>query len=94
MIEKFDEDGKFKHWQCVCGHVFGREKPMSKLTDEQKEIYLSSGGVICPFCESTDIFGGAVELDSGIAWQEISCESCGKKWRDCFKLTGIEEVEE
>ena len=50
--------------------------------------YISKGGVLCPNCGSWDIAGGGVDIDAGIAWQEISCNSCNAEWTDTYRLTG------
>lgn len=41
------------------------EELCMKLTDEQKQAYIDAGGVRCPFCGSSGIQGGFVEIDSG-----------------------------
>jgi len=61
------------------------------LTDKQKKEYVDSDGVHCPYCHSTDIEGGSVNVDAGTAWQEISCIECGESWQDVYMLTSIEE---
>jgi len=63
------------------------------VNKEQKENYLSSGGVICPYYESTCIEGrGMIECDAGIAWQDVNCNYCDKEWRDLYKLINVEEL--
>jgi transposase-like protein len=64
---------------------------MSILTEEQKKKYLEENGAnLCPFCKSTDISGGQIEIDGRIAWQEVSCSACGKNWNDLYKLFDVE----
>ncbi len=60
-----------------------------KLTDEQKRVYINSGGVCCPFCGSGSIQGGFVEIDSGQATQPMHCPDCGHHWTDLYRLTAI-----
>lgn len=50
--------------------------------------YVKRQGVICPYCESDLLEGGAVEIEGGLAFQEIFCLSCGKTWTDKYKLIG------
>lgn len=57
--------------------------------DEAEAAYLDSGGTICPHCSSTEISGGAIDVDASIAWQNVTCQSCGAHWTDEYKLTGI-----
>lgn len=58
-----------------------------------KERYIQHGGVSCPFCGSEDIEGGFVETSEGYAFQPITCkeEGCGKKWKDIYILSDLEE---
>ena len=46
---------------------------MPKLSDDQKQKYLSICGVHCPYCGSEDIQGEAVEINEGEAAQEVNC---------------------
>lgn len=50
--------------------------------------YVAKLGVVCPFCGSHDIEGGAVEIDGGIAYQPVSCLECDSEWTDTYALTG------
>ncbi len=63
---------------------------MKRLTDSQKKVYLKGGGVKCPFCGSTDITGGFVEIEEGGAFQKVSCP-CGRSWIDVYSLVDIKE---
>lgn len=62
------------------------------FTDEQKERYIRLGGAFCPYCGGNDIEGGTIEAESISAWSLITCNCCGREWRDVFSLTEIEEV--
>lgn len=62
-----------------------------QLTKEAKQSYISSGGTICPFCESKELTGYAITIEDGQATQTIICESCNKSWTDIYKLVDIEE---
>lgn len=55
------------------------------LTPKQ---YVDKGGSVCPFCEGTDIEGEHIEVDAGIAWQDVHCNDCDAYWADLYKLTG------
>ncbi len=62
------------------------EEPMS-----QAEYVKVSGGFhgsCCPFCRSTNISAGSVEINNGGASQEVWCDNCGNPWRDIYELTG------
>ncbi len=63
------------------------------MTKEQSDKYVENGGAKCPYCNSEDISGGFVEIDTYGAWQPITCNACNKSWRDLYKLIGVEEVE-
>lgn len=46
----------------------------------------------CPFCRSRNICGtSSLGAEAGEAWQNISCNDCGKQWQDIYKMTGYEE---
>ena len=64
---------------------------MIALTDNQKAAYLKNSH-LCPHCGSNDISGGFIEVDGDSAWQEVSCSTCEKEWRDVYKLTEVEDV--
>jgi len=62
------------------------------LTKAQKQDYLTSGGYLCPYCGSDNL--SADSWDGEGKYQPVTCQSCGKEWRDVYELVGIEEVEE
>ena len=49
--------------------------------------YVATHGTICPYCQSNDIEGGAIEVDNKDAVQDIKCLACDNSWRDIYKLT-------
>lgn len=66
-----------------------KEEKKPDLTEEQKKAYLEKS-YKCPFCHSPDIEGQSLEVDSGHAWQPVSCVSCGRRWNDLYDLVGVE----
>lgn len=42
----------------------------------------------CPRCNSSDIEAGNMDIDTGSAGQEVSCNPCGLAWWDEYELTG------
>jgi predicted Zn-ribbon and HTH transcriptional regulator len=42
----------------------------------------------CPCCDSSDVEGRFVEIDSGGAFQPVDCSACGFSWTDNYKLIG------
>ena len=62
-----------------------------QLTAEQKEAYLLNSGA-CPVCRSGNIEGQEHDYEGDQVWQTIVCVACGKKWRDVFTLTMIEDI--
>jgi len=62
------------------------------LSKEQKEDYISTGGLHCPFCSSSNISAGVWEGEA--EGQKVDCEDCGKRWWDIYKLVDIEEIEQ
>lgn len=67
---------------------------MAILTAEQKTKYLESQGAQCPFCGDSDISGGSINIESGQAWQNLTCGACGEHWRDVYTLAAVETDEE
>jgi transposase-like protein len=63
------------------------------LTKEQKKAYLEHD-TLCPYCGSEDIEGGDAIFGNGQQWQNVICNSCGKKWTDEYTLTNILEEED
>lgn len=59
-----------------------RKKPMSK-----KE-YARSCGIACPFCESTNLDSGGVDINGGFVVQDTSCRDCKEEWVDIYQLKG------
>ena len=66
------------------------KKLTKKLTKKQKADYLKNSNH-CPYCGSRYIDADRLEVDVDSAWSIVTCESCGKFWKDVFTLTGIEE---
>ncbi len=62
---------------------------MPEWTPEILAKYGASGGVRCPFCDDDQIEGDAVTIDTGGAFQDISCLSCGASWTDGYTLTAV-----
>lgn len=59
---------------------------MAKKMTQKK--YIETGGAFCPFCESPNIEGGAVEIDLGGAYQPMFCSDCESSWEDKYNLVG------
>ena len=57
-----------------------------------QEDYLANPNQ-CPYCQSSNIEGESMEVDSNISWQRIICNECGKSWTDLYKLIGWEPDE-
>lgn len=53
-----------------------------------KEEYVAKGGNQCPHCGSGELEGDAIQSDSAVAWQEVTCNGCGEIWQDTYQLTG------
>ena len=62
------------------------------LSEEAKKKYIENGGNCCPHCGSGDLEGGAVEIDSRIAWQKVWCLECDHSWIDNYTLTSVTEA--
>jgi len=60
-----------------------------QLPSEREQRYLECLGLRCPYCNSTNI--NAESWNGDTATQDVSCDDCGKHWKDCYELTGIIE---
>ena len=65
-----------------------------KLTKEQVAAYVDGGGLSCPFCDGAIAYGGAVEVECGVAFQEMTCGDCGERWTDVYWLHHIFQMED
>lgn len=65
--------------------------PLSKAA---KKKYINGASHKCPYCKSENIEGRFVEVTDGGANQKITCNDCGKRWFDLYKLVDIQELED
>lgn len=61
------------------------------LSNQSAKDYIEHSGVRCPHCGDENIEGGFIEINAGQARQPISCNACGAKWTDVYRLDHIEE---
>ena len=62
------------------------------LTEEQQQKYLAKSRE-CPYCGSTFLMGSGIRSHwNGQALAAIQCDTCGKRWAECYKLVRIEEL--
>lgn len=80
----FIESGLLDQALSAAGHA------ADKLSIQDK--YLQNP-TQCPYCQSSDILGGSIEIENGKASQRITCQACGKAWHGVYTLTGIVEGE-
>ncbi|MDT0498597.1 hypothetical protein RM530_14700 [Algiphilus sp. W345] len=58
------------------------------LSDHQ---YIRSKGLRCPFCRARDVEGQAgLDIDAGVAPQEVRCNACQRFWTDIYLLAGYQ----
>jgi transcription elongation factor Elf1 len=69
------------------------KKKIKKIKAMGQKTYIANSGVACPLCHSGDVTGGHIQIDGGIAWQEIDCGNCNASWTDIYKLTGYENLQ-
>jgi hypothetical protein len=47
----------------------------------------------CPACKKkTEYEYWEINIDSGQAWQEVSCSLCGEKFVEYYELAGWEQI--
>lgn len=61
----------------------------NEFTLEQLKAYAESNGARCPVCGSPDIEGGPIEIEAGVAWQDVMCHHCNTTWQDIYYLSAI-----
>jgi hypothetical protein len=66
-----------------------------KTVNEETYIKANKGNK-CPnqACQSTDIDGGAVNIDGIYASQEVSCNNCNATWEDTYTLSDFKITED
>jgi len=64
---------------------------MPPLTQKQMEMYLATGGVRCPYCESKNIEAEGFEGEASS--ELVHCGDCGERWKDIYSLVGVEAIE-
>lgn len=64
------------------------------MTQAQKNRYLKSGGLQCPFCRSNNIESDRVEYDDASISANVQCQECRRKWRDTYKVVSVVDVKE
>jgi transposase-like protein len=80
--------------QSLCAIIPAERKLTTmELTEAQRNCYLKTSGVKCPFCDSGNVEAGGTktnEYDEGIHCR-VSCGDCGKSWIDYYALVDIVE---
>lgn len=61
-----------------------------QFTEEEAAKYVELGGTACPKCGNHMLMGSIVQVKSGQAWQDITCDDCEIVFRDLYKLIGVE----
>jgi transposase-like protein len=54
-----------------------------------KERYLKGNGCYCPFCGSEHLNGFPYNSYDNCIEQSVRCETCGKEWKDIYKIVDI-----
>ena len=64
------------------------------FSEYQKTRYRENYGLACPFCGSDDITADFFDEESGEAWRNVDCRGCERRWREVYRLTTIEMLED
>lgn len=59
------------------------------LTDQE---YTDKGGLVCPYCGSTDIEAERFEGEALEVWSRVECNDCHRKWFDVYTMTRYEPI--
>ena len=78
---------------ALVGAASSKDKPLNK---KAKKEYLEDLGNTCPYCGNDDCckqdYSDIDGVESGDLEQRRSCDECGRKWIDVFKLIDIREI--
>ena len=67
---------------------------MSTPKVKTSEEYVKTGGLLCPVCGGSTLEStSAMQVDDGVAWQEIVCVDCESTWTDTYTLDGYSNLE-
>jgi len=66
---------------------------MPLLTQKQREQYMATAGVRCPYCESDQVVGDSFDVEVGEVRQDVSCNNCEETWVAIYSLVRVEEIE-
>jgi len=65
------------------------------FSDEQKQEYIRTEGVICQYCKQTDqVDADQIRLENDNLVATVRCYRYNKAWKDIYKITDVEEIEE
>lgn len=62
-----------------------KDETIKQMTAEE---YVTNGGLHCPYCGNDDCEGAGITVDTGNAYQDIVCNTCGMEWTDNYELVG------
>jgi len=54
-----------------------------------KNAYIKSKGLICPFCKTESVQGGFIQVEAGKAYQKMDCLECDGRWKDVYRLVDV-----
>lgn len=80
--------GDGKH--CDGSEQEEKEKALPVVSDSE---YIGNFGNICIFCRSTNIHGASeADFDGENAYRVVSCDECGEKWEEVYKLSNTQPI--
>lgn len=64
------------------------------MTSTPQEMLAAALRNECPLCGSHEITGGHVEVETGQAWQQVTCDRCGARWNEIYNIAGVELLDD
>ena len=61
------------------------------LTQKQANQYIQEGGIRCPYCGDAYIQITNHDLQAGMVFYDVTCESCHHDWSESYKLVAIRD---
>lgn len=55
--------------------------------------YVMRNGTCCPICRSDDLTGNDVDINEGVATQDVYCNECDASWTDVYVLQAYRSLE-
>ncbi len=70
-----------------------KKSEKGRLTKREIKQYLNANEPYCPYCKGKDLAYGSLDVEGNGAYQEVTCNGCGRRWADSYQLVGLVEID-